>query len=101
MSSYLLAVYGAKPCVTYPRAAAGAPAYEAFELIYDSGYLISTSGFEKSKAVATECGMRDVLALIYDERGELYMGQKFGGEFRNGKTLNRRIRSAIIFTTPT
>lgn len=98
----ILAVYGAKPCVTYPRAAADAPAYEASELIYDSGYLISTSGFEKSKAVATECGMRDVLALIYDEGREgLYMGQKFGGEFRNGKTLNRRIRSAIIFTTPT
>lgn len=79
MSSYLLAVYAAKPCVTYPRAAAGAPAYEAFELIYDSGYLISTSGFEKSKAVAMECGMRDVLALIYDERGGYIWGKSSAG----------------------
>lgn len=40
--------------------------YEASELIYDSGYLISASGFEKSEATAAECGMRGVLALIYE-----------------------------------
>lgn len=76
-----------KAYVTYPRSAAGAPVYEASELIYDSGYLISANGFEKSEATAAECGMRGVLALIYE--GGYTWGKSFGEEFGNGETLNR------------
>lgn len=53
--------------------ALGAP---ASKLIYDSGYLISSSGFEKSEATAAECGMRGVLALMYDEGGGDYIWGK-------------------------
>jgi len=84
-----------KACVTYPHVAAGAPVYEAFKLIYDSGYLISASGFEKNEATATECGMQGVLALIYDE-GAYIWGKNSAGKFGNDKILARRIRSAII-----
>jgi len=58
---------------------AGAPAYEASKLIYDSGYLILASDFEKSEATATECGMRSVLASIYNEGGYI-----FGAKIRQG-----------------
>jgi len=68
--------------------------YEAFKLIYDSGYLISASGFEKNEATATECGMQGVFALIYDEDAYIW-GKNSAGKFGN-KILARRIRSAII-----